>query len=89
MVTLGIYAQLQGNLATVRAATAQAASTGQAQQAQTAQAASTLAIANEATAVAEKERADEQSKIALARQHAAQAANLQDENFQTLTVTRR
>ena len=62
MVGLGVYAQIQGNLASDRAATAQAASTGQAEQAATAQAASTSAI--------------EQAQIALARQLAAQAQSI-------------
>ena len=44
MVILGFYAQFQGNLATNRAATAQVASTHEAEQAATARAASTLAI---------------------------------------------
>jgi len=73
IVALGIYAQFQGNLATSRAATAQAASTGQAQQAQTAQAASTMAIQESNQRATAQVEADERRKLALARQIAVQA----------------
>ena len=81
MVVLGAYAQFQGDLATNRAATAQVASTGQAQQAKTAQAASTLAIANEATAQAEKQHAEEQAQITRAGELVAQSVSVRDHYF--------
>lgn len=73
MIALGIYAQFQGNFATKQAATAQAASTREAEQADIAKAASTEAIT--------------QRDLALSRQLAAQSEELRNRDANSLPLS--